>query len=342
MTLANQRTFIGEMVARDKATDLAVIRVDASKPLPSIPVGSSSDLMPGETVIAVGNAYGYDHTVTSGIVSALHRPVQVSEAQRYSDLIQTDASINPGNSGGPLLNIEGRMIGLNVAVRVGAQGIGFAIPVNEAMRVAARMLSAEKIGRISHGVMTKTVEVDLVSHVEVLSTRSGSPAEQAGLQRGDIIRQVLNHPVARSVDFELALLGHKPGEEIPLEIDRGGERKKVSLVLRSRQRSIAPLGDEVWLDLGIQVERVSQRVIQQMQGSYSGGLRVTRVRTASPAAKEGVRRGDILVGMHKWETASLENLEFVLQSPEVHHGARVKFFILRDGRTLYGWFDLSK
>ena len=97
--------------------------------------------MPGETVIAVGNAYGYEHTVTQGIISALHRTVQVSDYQKYADLIQTDASINPGNSGGPLLNIDGDMIGINVAVRVGAQGIGFAIPVDQAMDVAADLLS---------------------------------------------------------------------------------------------------------------------------------------------------------------------------------------------------------
>ncbi len=102
-----------------------------ARPLPVIPIGTSSDLMPGETVIAVGNAYGYEHTVTRGIVSALHRAVQVSDAQFYDDLIQTDASINPGNSGGPLLNIDGEMIGINVAVRAGAQGIGFAIPVDK-------------------------------------------------------------------------------------------------------------------------------------------------------------------------------------------------------------------
>ena len=100
--------------------------------------------MVGESVIAVGNAYGYENTVTRGIVSALHRSVQVSDTQGYDDLIQTDASINPGNSGGPLLNIDGEMIGLNVAVRAGAQGIGFAIPVDKAMRTAAKLLSVER------------------------------------------------------------------------------------------------------------------------------------------------------------------------------------------------------
>src|SRR4029078_1115686 len=113
--------------------------------LPVITVGTSSDLMPGEPVIAVGNAYGYENTVTVVIFSALHRTVQISDAQNYEDLIQTDASINPGNSGGPLLNIAGEMIDINVALRAGAQGIGFAIPVDVAMSVAARLLSVERL-----------------------------------------------------------------------------------------------------------------------------------------------------------------------------------------------------
>ena len=124
-----------------RKTDLAIIKIPERRHYPVIHVGTSRDAMPGETVIAVGNAYGYEHTVTQGIISALHRTVQVSDDQKYADLIQTDASINPGNSGGPLLNIDGDMIGINVAVRVGAQGIGFAIPVDEAMDIAANMLT---------------------------------------------------------------------------------------------------------------------------------------------------------------------------------------------------------
>ncbi len=343
VTLANQQTYIAQPVARDKKTDLAIIRIEAPEPLPVIPVGTSSDLMPGETVIAVGNAYGYDHTVTSGIVSALHRPVQVSETQQYSDLIQTDASINPGNSGGPLLNIDGEMIGVNVAVRVGANGIGFAIPVNEAMDVASQLLSAESVSRLSHGVLLKTVHASSgESRVEVLGTRDGSSGELAGLERGDVVLRVGDREVSRNLDFELALIGRRAGEEVAVEIERGGERKTVSLVLKSRQRSSLPAVDSVWRDLGIQVTPVSGRVIRQMQGAYSGGLRVLRVRSGSPAQQEGVQRGDILVGMHEWETASVQDLEFVLGRNEVQGSKRVKFYILRNGRTLYGWLDMSR
>jgi serine protease Do len=135
VTLDDGRQYTAELVASDAAADLAVIKIPAPKPLPVIRLGTSSDLMDGESVIALGNAFGYEQTVTRGIISALGRDVQVSDTQSYDDLIQTDASINPGNSGGPLLNIDGEMIGVNVAVRAGAQGIGFAIPIDSALNV---------------------------------------------------------------------------------------------------------------------------------------------------------------------------------------------------------------
>src|SRR5262249_41172146 len=145
------------MVAHDSKTDLAIIKINVSRKLPVIDVGTSADLMIGEPTVAIGNAYGYEHTVTCGIVSALHRAVQVSDSQKYRDLIQADAAINRGNSGGPLLNADGQMIGINVAVRQGAQAIGFAIPVDLAMSVAANLMSVQrtKLDNTWHGIVSK-------------------------------------------------------------------------------------------------------------------------------------------------------------------------------------------
>ena len=134
------KDYAAQIIAVDSPTDLAVIKIEAEVPFPVIPLATSSDLMLGETVIAIGNAYGYEDTITKGIISCLQRQVQVTEEQVYQDLIQTDASINPGNSGGPLINIRGEAIGINVAVRVGAQAIGFAIPMDRAMEVVNRIL----------------------------------------------------------------------------------------------------------------------------------------------------------------------------------------------------------
>src|SRR5262249_53556146 len=137
-------TATARVLARDNESDLALLKIDVNKPLPTIPLGTATDLMVGETVIAIGNAYGYDHTVTVGVVSAIKRDVTLNKDISYKSLIQTDASINPGNSGGPLLNINGELVGVNVAIRAGAQGIGFAIPVDTMMRVAADMLSVRR------------------------------------------------------------------------------------------------------------------------------------------------------------------------------------------------------
>src|SRR5438876_5828343 len=155
--LSDGSTHTARVLTRDHESDLALVKIDIGRPLPTIPLGTSSDVMVGETVIAIGNAYGYEHSVTVGIVSATKRDVTLNKEISYKSLIQTDASINPGNSGGPLLNINGELIGVNVAIRAGAQGIGFAIPVDNAIRVAAEMLSVRKRNGTWHGLVCRDV-----------------------------------------------------------------------------------------------------------------------------------------------------------------------------------------
>src|SRR5207302_10431758 len=137
----------------DAIMDLAVLKIDPPRPLVAIELGTSADLMVGETVITIGNAFGYENTVSVGIISALHRDVTLSDDQVYRNLIQTDACINPGNSGGPLINIDGELIGVNVAVRAGAQGIGFALPIDEVKHVAAELLSTRRMASTWHGLV---------------------------------------------------------------------------------------------------------------------------------------------------------------------------------------------
>ena len=146
-------TYPARVLQFDPVMDLAILKVDPDHTLAAIKIGTSSDLMVGETVITIGNAFGYENTVSVGIVSALHRDVTLSDDQVYRNLIQTDACINPGNSGGPLINIDGELIGINVAVRAGAQGIGFALPIDEVKRVAADMLSTRRLASTWHGLV---------------------------------------------------------------------------------------------------------------------------------------------------------------------------------------------
>jgi serine protease Do len=211
VTLENEEKHVARLIDRDAETDLALIKIDPRQKLPVISIGTSSDLMPAESVIAVGNAYGYEHTVTRGIISALHRAVQVSDAQFYDDLIQTDASINPGNSGGPLLNIDGEMIGINVAVRAGAQGIGFAIPVDKVMSVVGELIAEANARQSYHGLVLATPKT-AGKPVTVATVEPDSPAAKAGLKPGDVIKAAAGSDVRRTADFHRAVLEHEPGD----------------------------------------------------------------------------------------------------------------------------------
>ncbi len=335
VTLADRRTYVARLVAHDSETDLAVIRIPESANLPVVTIGTSSDLMPGEPVVAVGNAFGYEHTVTRGIISALHRNVPVSDTQKYFDLIQTDASINPGNSGGPLLNIDGEMIGINVAVRIGAQGIGFAIPVDKAMEVAAKLLSAERNGESWHGVIGKSTISAHSKQYFVRDVQEGSPAAKAGLKAGDRITSVEGMNIERALDFERAFLQRKVGEEVRLEVERDLKTIAISLVLDAAPDRRPSIADRAWQQLGLQLDPIASSQFQQVSSRYRGGLKIEAVRPGGGAARLGIRRGDVLVGMHVWETISLDNVAYVLDRPDLEKLQPIKFYLLRDGETLY-------
>lgn len=342
VTSADGKRYVAKLVARDPETDLAIIKIDVAGELPVIPVGTSSDLMPGETVIAVGNAYGYEHTVTEGIISALHRPVQVSDAQFYDDLIQTSASINPGNSGGPLLNIDGEMIGINVAVRAGAQGIGFAIPVDKAMTVAAKLLASVNAQSVWHGLTVAEDKPD-VGGVSVASVAAKSPAAESGLSPGDVIVKIGDKQISKAVDFHRSLLQRKSGDTLELTVRRDNQEIAMQLTLASPPEATRPQNIQpAWELLGLELRPIPPQEFQQrFQTRYRGGLLVVNVRPDSLAAQQGVRPGDVLVGMHIWETVSLENVAYILRRPDLASFSPVKFFLLRNNETLYGYFPVT-
>jgi serine protease Do len=347
VTLPDAKSYAARIVAHDPKTDLAIVKIDARQPLQVIRLGTSNDLMQGESVIAMGNAFGYEHTVTRGIISALHRSVQVSDEQKYHDLIQTDAPINPGNSGGPLMNIEGQTIGINVAVRVGAQGIGFAIPIDEAMEVAQRLLSVERLEGASHGLQGVTSATPDSATFTVKSVKADSPAAKAGLQEGDIITAVGERIVQRGLDFELALLGQKRGEAITVEVDRDGETKSLSLVLAEGKGAAATVvaddvSGRVWTDLGLKLAPVNETEFRALGTRYRGGLRITAVRQEGPAHQQGIRKGDVLVGMHIWETITMDNVTYILDRDDFTDFQPLKFFIVRGNETLYGHLRIAR
>lgn len=364
VTTADSKTYVARILARDRETDLAIIKIEAlaGEVFETIQFGESSDLMTGETVIAVGNAYGYEHTVTKGIVSALHRSVQVSDVQFYQDLIQTDASINPGNSGGPLLNIKGEMIGINVAVRAGAQGIGFAIPVNRAMEVVTRMTESCVASRNWHGIGFANYPVGSSSGAVVESVEKNSPAESIGLRVGDVILGVNQKKIANRLDFACSILEMKSGETIRISVARNQKTATVKLAMgavtaRNREGTdyapevadkpafhVEKLTNEeiIWKQMGVFVSPVRGNEIP-IRGSrkYNGGLLVQNVRPNSPAARQGIRNGDVLLGILQWETLTLDNVIFILGRPEFQNQQSVKFLLAREGQVFRGSFAMG-
>ena len=333
VTLSSGKTINARLLSHDSRTDLAVIKVDVEEPLPVITIGTSSDLMIGETVLALGNAFGYEHTVTRGIISALHRSVEVSRTQKYDDLIQTDASINPGNSGGPLLNINGEMVGVNVAVRAGAQGIGFAIPIDRVLTIATDLLSVQRVDKTWHGIVARKVGAEGVV-IEVVHRQS--PAEGVGMKAGDVITQIGDCRVCTPLDVERALLGRKPGESVPVTVVRVDGEAKLDLPLAEARPRELSLDERCWQELGIRVHAVPAAKVQKIQSRYRGGLLISEVRSDGPAAGQGIREGDILVGLHVWETVASENVGYVLDKARDDNLGPIKFYVLRDRETLFG------
>ncbi|MGZ8852752.1 MAG: trypsin-like peptidase domain-containing protein, partial [Thermoanaerobaculia bacterium] len=290
------------LIGVDADSDLAVLRVD-SKNLTAAPIGISADLLIGETVIAVGNPFGLSGTVTTGVVSALGRSVPSKEAGRtFTDFIQTDASINPGNSGGPLLNIEGRVIGINTAIYAQAQGIGFAIPVDRAKKVIQDLLRYGQVHSAWIGAVTATLTPEEAKRIGSRVTRgalvarvfSNSPAQAAGLKIGDVIISVDGRPVDSRESFSTYTSTAASGQPLSLVISREGSSRTVAV------RSTEP---PAGLGLRILEEVAGLRVADRL-----GRVVVADVIGGSRSANVGIASGDLIVGVNGVEVHSTREL----------------------------------
>lgn len=340
--LADGTALTAKVVARDPENDLALLKIDAGRPLQTMPLGTASDLMVGETVIAVGNAYGYEHSVTVGVVSATNRDVTLNKEMSYKALIQTDASINPGNSGGPLLNVHGDLIGVNVAIRAGAQGIGFAIPVDTMIRVASKLLNGRGKA-LSHGLIVKDQvqlnhEDNPARSVVVERVDPNGPAAKAGVQRGDVLLRVDDQDVITSLDLERALLEHALGDKIQVVVRRETEEKKAELVLESGKNIAQPV-DVAWRKLGVRLQPVAAETVVKNHPQLHGGMVIADLKPEGVASKAGLQKGDILVGLHQWEMLNPENVSFVLGHPDLNGFLPLRFYILRAGQVHRGFFQ---
>ncbi len=331
-------TYPARVLQNDPVMDLAILKVDADHTLAAIKIGTSSDLMVGETVVTIGNAFGYENTVSVGIVSALHRDVTLSDEQVYRNLIQTDACINPGNSGGPLINVDGELIGINVAVRAGAQGIGFALPIDEVKRVAGDMLSTRRLASTWHGLVASEQRKASGRLVLISEVQPGSPAEASGFKPGDELIRVGDVTVSCDLDLERGMLDVRPGHPANVTIRRGNNETVMHLDVKAvaaTTDSPAPANpdDVVWRLLGIRTLPVSTEYVAAVSPKLRGGLYVQAVSPGSPAAQAAIQKGDILVGMNvgtrHWETIRADNILYVLRQPESAQTQSALLYVVR-------------
>lgn len=277
--LADGRELPATLIGADQSFDLAVLKVEAQgHELPALRLGTAADLMIGETVIAIGNPFGLSHTVTSGVISALHRVVRAKN-RTYEDFIQTDAQINPGNSGGPLLNIHGELIGINTAVHSGGPGIGFAIPIDRARTIVNDLL---QFGRVRYGWLgirpSALRQGRRAVGVVVAEVEGGSPAERAGLQRGDVITGI-NDDNTHSVEAFWDRVGRiLAGEEVRLRLQRGEVRLQA-----------APL------DPKEQSTRAQRRLGLEVTEAEGRAVLVRRVLPGGIADRIGFQPGDAIL-----------------------------------------------
>jgi putative serine protease PepD len=230
----NGKTYSAEVVGTDKSTDLAVIKVDApSSVLHPLQVGDSSDVQVGNGVVAIGSPFGLEETVTSGIVSALHRAITAPNNFTINDSIQTDAAINHGNSGGPLLNTQGQVIGVNAQIKSdsgGNEGVGFSIPSNTVRSIASQLISS---GKVEHAYLGVSVDASAAT-ARLADIRPSTPAAKAGLKSGDVVIAVDGKTISSGDDLTRAIDAHKPGDKITLTYKRGGSEHSVELTLATR------------------------------------------------------------------------------------------------------------
>jgi len=353
VTLGDGTRYQARVLSVDRSHDLAIIKIDPRQDLKVMPLGTSSDLMLAESVFAVGNAFGYEHTVTSGIVSALGRDVEVNETQSYYNLIQTDASINPGNSGGPLLNLDGHVIGINVAIRAGAQRIGFAIPIDDARKTVAELMSVERLFGVTAGFATRDIKKGESRRVVVSSV---SAKDSSGLQFGDQVVRVDGRAIVDGVDIARAFYGRRVGESVNVQIVRAGRPMTVPVRMARHTRQIAQTqttarpvsmpresdqtSTRAWRTLGLRLIALNSSQVSHIAPRYRGGMQVTGVRPGSPAASKGIQNGDYLVGLHIWETLGEKDLAYILADEQLRQHNPLTFYIVRRGKTMFGQLAL--
>lgn len=325
VTLSDGREFTGEVIGSDATTDMAIVKIKADN-LPLVALGDSDKLRVGEIVVAIGNPYGLQQTVTMGVVSAKSRSMPVGiEGRVYKDFIQTDAAINPGNSGGPLLNTKGEVVGINTAIIPFAQGIGFAIPINIAKKNIDDLINFGKVIRSWLGVYIQEVTPEIAKQFNQAEAKGvlvgdvvkNSPAEGVGIKTGDIIKKVNNEEVNSPEELQDKIGNIEIGKEANIEIVRNGETisfiVKISEMPTVEEAGSEPPKEKVFsVQTGLKVESVTTEIAKELGLPSVKGLVITEVVPGSSADDMGLQPGDIVLEANRTEVSSVEEWEKVI------------------------------
>jgi Do/DeqQ family serine protease len=338
IVLADGRTFTGTVIGRDPKTDLAVVKIDTTEALPVATLGDSDQVKVGQWAVVIGNPFGLGHSLTVGVISGIGR-TDLGLAT-FEDYIQTDASINPGNSGGPLLNIRGEVIGINTAINPMGRGIGFAIPSNVAKDIMQQLLEHGHVQRGFLGVVIQTLSPELAEkfaveeHGGVLvgDILKGSPAEQGGLKRGDVIVAFAGKPVHKMQELQRLVASTRPGTSVQLQVLRHQQAQTIALQV-SEMKDAEPAPEPAGSRFGLTLEALTKDLAKQYNLSLDAGVVVTNVETGSPAARDGVRKGDVILEVERLPVPNLETFRDTVRQLNVDDD--VLLLIVREGRSFY-------
>ncbi len=326
VTLQNKEQFAAELINVDPEQDMAVLKIRPKRPLAVVPLGTSSDLMVGETAIAIGNPFGLANSVTTGVISAKNRSIKANGREVFSGLLQTDAAINPGNSGGALLNITGELIGINMAIRAGAEGIGFAIPADAALDSACELIDYRALKRIHLGMKTSRTRQGVV----ITEVEPDGPAADAGLMVDDRISKLGEEPVSSKFCFRRLILRREPGDTVTCVVRRGPDVLRLRVKLgRVPELSLRQLAKK---KLGIDVQEINKELGEALGLKEEAGVLIANVEPGGPGHAAGLRRSDTIVYVGRYRTRSIHIFGMLLK--ELKPGSRLPVTIVRK-RRLY-------